>query len=50
MGHLYRPHRRLPTYTYPPSVTEISQVLPQRRQLSVHQPPFRPSLRPVDFR
>ena len=49
MGNLYRPHRHLPTHTYPLSVVEIPQVLPQRRHLSVYQPPFRPGHGPVDF-
>ena len=43
MGHLYRPHRRLPPHTHSPSVAEVPPVLPQRRLLPVHQPSFRAS-------
>ena len=49
MGHLHRSHRRLPTYTYPPSVAKIPQVLPQKLHLPVYQPPFRPDHGPIDF-
>ena len=41
MGHLYRPYRRLPPHIHSPSVTQVPPVLPQRRLLPVHQPPFR---------
>ena len=40
MGHLYRPHRCLPSHTYSPSVAEIPQVLPQKCHLPVYQPSF----------
>ena len=49
MGHLYRPHRRLPPHTHSPSVAEVPPVLPQRCLLPVHQPPFRSSLSPLDL-
>ena len=49
MGHLYRPHRRLPPHTHSPSVAEAPPVLPQRRLLPVHQPPFRSSHSSLDL-
>ena len=38
MGHIYRSHRRLRTYSHP--VSKIPQVSFQRRHLPVHQPPI----------
>ena len=49
MGHLYRPHRRLPSHTHSPSVTQVPPVLPQRHLLPVHQPPFRSSHSSLDL-
>ena len=49
MGHLYRPHRRLPPHTHSPSITQVPPVLPQGRLLPVHQPPFRSSHSSLDL-
>ena len=49
VGHIYRPHRRLPTCTYSHSVSEIPQVSFPRCHLPVHQPTFRASNSPPHF-
>ena len=49
MGHLYRPHRRLPSHTHSPSVAKVPPVPPQRRLLPVHQPLFWSSYSPLDL-
>ena len=43
------PKTRQPTNTYPPSVAEIPQVLPQRCHLSVYQPRLRSGHVTFDF-
>ena len=47
VGHIYRPHQRLPTCTYPHP--EIPQVSFPRCHLPVHQPTFRASNSPPHF-
>ena len=47
MGHIYRSHRRLRTYSHP--VSKIPQVSFQRRHLPVHQPPIWASNSPPHF-
>ena len=49
MGHLYRPHRRLPSHPHSASLTKVPLVPPQRRLLPVHQPSVRPSYSPLDL-
>ena len=49
MGHIYRSHRRLPTYTYSDPVSEVPQVLFQMRHLPVHQPTFQACNSPLHF-
>ena len=49
MGHLYRPHRRLPPHTHSPSVTQVPPVLPQRRLLQFTSLPFGLATAPLIF-
>ena len=49
VGHIYRPHRCLPTCTYSHPVSEIPQVSFPRYHLPVHQPTFWASNSPPHF-
>ena len=49
VGHLDRPHRRLPSHPHSSSLTKVPPVPPQRRLLTVHQPSVRPSYSPLDL-
>ena len=49
MGHIYRPHRHLPTCSYSHPVSEIPQISFQGRHLPVHQPTLWASNSPPHF-
>ena len=49
VGHLDRPHRRLPSHPHSSSLTKVPPVPPQRRLLPVHQPSVQPSYSPLDL-
>ena len=49
VGHIHRPHRRLPTCTYSLPVSKIPRVSFPRYHLPIHQPTFRASNSPPHF-